>query len=175
MCQLPYSAEIIEKAILELLDEKVLTMDGDKLFQKRMVKDNDISDKRAEAGSEGGKRTQFALAKTEAKKEANPDSDNTTDNDIKNVTLKMEFENFWNLYDKKVGDKTKIFNKWKKLSELEKALIFEHIPKYKSAQPDKKYRKNPETFLNNKSWNDELIIQNGKKSTEDSLREYVGK
>ena len=33
----------------------------------------------------------------------------------------------------------------------------EHIPKYKQAQPDKKFRKNPETFLNNKSWNDEII------------------
>ncbi len=32
-----------------------------------------------------------------------------------------------------------------------------YIPKYKAAQPNKQYRKNPETFLNNKSWNDELI------------------
>jgi hypothetical protein len=78
----------------------------------------------------------------------------------KENNIKVEFEKFWNEYDKKVGEKTKIFNKWKNLSEPEKLKIFEHIPKYKLSQPDKKYRKNPETYLNNKSWNDE-IIENG--------------
>jgi hypothetical protein len=32
-----------------------------------------------------------------------------------------------------------------------------YIPNYKICQPDKKFRKDPQTFLNNKSWNDELI------------------
>jgi len=67
------------------------------------------------------------------------------------------FEQFWDLYDKKVGDKTKIFSKWCKLSKKDKRLIFAFIPKYKEAQPDKMYRKDPITFLNNKSWNDEII------------------
>jgi len=44
-----------------------------------------------------------------------------------------------------------------KLSQADKLKIKEYIPKYKKAQPDKKYRKNPETFLNNKSWHDEII------------------
>ena len=35
--------------------------------------------------------------------------------------------------------------------------MIKYIPNYKSATPDKKYRKNPETFLNNRSWKDELI------------------
>lgn len=69
----------------------------------------------------------------------------------------VSFTKFWDLYDKKVGDKEKLFKKWKKLSEEDQKLAMEYIPKYKLAQPDKKYRKNPETFLNNKSWNDELI------------------
>jgi len=31
------------------------------------------------------------------------------------------------------------------------------IPLYIKERPNKQYRKNPETFLRNKSWNDEII------------------
>lgn len=72
-----------------------------------------------------------------------------------------DFEKFWDMYQKKVGDKEKIKRKWDKLPKKDKEKIFEYIPKYIQAQPDKKYRKNPETFLNNSSWNDELIFQGG--------------
>ncbi len=41
-------------------------------------------------------------------------------------------------------------------------LIIEHIPKYKIEQPDKQFRKHFETYLNNKSYNDEIIQNNGK-------------
>jgi len=71
-----------------------------------------------------------------------------------------EFEIFWNLYDKKVGDKIKLEKKWHSLKPGERTAAMLHIPKYKLSQPDKKYRKNPQTYLNNKSWNDE-IIENG--------------
>jgi hypothetical protein len=72
------------------------------------------------------------------------------------------FEDFWDEYDKKVGEKGKIKKKWVVLSLKEREAIMDYIPNYKAAQPDKQYRKNPETFLNNKSWNDELIFENGK-------------
>ena len=67
------------------------------------------------------------------------------------------FEDFWNDYDKKVGEKKKIEKKYNKLSDSEKLKIKDYIPLYKNSQPNKQYRKNPETFLNNKSWNDEII------------------
>ena len=69
----------------------------------------------------------------------------------------FDFDLFWNLYDKKVGDKNKLQKKWNKLTELEKETALNYIPKYKESQPDKQFRKNPETFLNNKSWFDEII------------------
>jgi hypothetical protein len=68
-----------------------------------------------------------------------------------------DFATFWELYDKKVGDKRKLVSKWEKLRESERLAILDYIPKYKLAQPDKRYRKNPETFLNNRGWEDELI------------------
>lgn len=72
------------------------------------------------------------------------------------------FDEFWNDYDKKRGSKEKLIKKWNKISDSEKLKIKEHIPIYKKAQPDKAFRKDPETFLSNKSWNDEIITSNGK-------------
>ena len=66
------------------------------------------------------------------------------------------FENFWNDYDKKTG-KDKAESKWKKLKSEDKMLIKEYLPNYKLATEDKKFRKNPETFLNNQSWKDEIV------------------
>ena len=80
-----------------------------------------------------------------------------------NVREKAEtytFEQFWTDYDKKVGDKKKLEAKWTKIPEAEKKRILEYIPAYKEAQPNKAYRKNPETFINQKSWNDEIIKAN---------------
>jgi hypothetical protein len=75
------------------------------------------------------------------------------------------FEDFWSEYDKKVGEKGKIKKKWLALTLKEREAIMDYIPNYKVSQPEKRYRKNPDTFLNNKSWNDELIISNGTKQT----------
>jgi len=68
----------------------------------------------------------------------------------------LNFDEFWNLYDKKV-EMSICKKKYEKLSEEIRAKIKEHLPKYKEAQPDKQYRKNPATYLNKQSWDDELI------------------
>lgn len=73
------------------------------------------------------------------------------------------FEDFWNLYDKKV-DRTKAESKWNKLTQKEKEEAVEYIPAYKLAQPDKKFRRNPETFINNKTWQNEIITNNGQQT-----------
>jgi hypothetical protein len=69
------------------------------------------------------------------------------------------FNEFWDMYDKKI-DKVSCEKKYKKISLEEKQLIFETLPTYLLSTPDKKYRKNPETYLNNKAWNDEVIVSN---------------
>jgi hypothetical protein len=68
------------------------------------------------------------------------------------------FDDFWELYDKKV-DKVATENKWKKLTQEEKEQAIEYIPQYKLSEPDKTFRKNPLTFINNKSWNNEIITK----------------
>ena len=76
---LPYSIDEISAGIEELLSEGVLMLENNKLIQRRMVKDNELSEKRAVAGKKGGTRTQqFAKAKVEA---------NTEDENISYVLL----------------------------------------------------------------------------------------
>jgi hypothetical protein len=71
--------------------------------------------------------------------------------------INIDFEFFWIEYDKKVGDKQKLIKKWNNLTDAEREKIMEYLPSYKQSVPDKQFRKNPETFFNNKSWNDEIV------------------
>ena len=83
------------------------------------------------------------------------ENENENVNEDKNINIDFDF--FWNDYDKKVGDKQKLKIKWNKLSDKDRNQIIEYLPLYKEAVPDKQFRKNPETFLNNKSWLDEIV------------------
>ena len=108
--------------------------------------------------------------RTHLKKEKKDKKDKKVRNNVENIfdydsepiqiTI-LSFEEFWELYDKKVGDKERLRKKWEHVKEEDRLKIAEHIPAYRMTQPDKKYRKNPDTYLNNKSWNDEIIIPNG--------------
>ena len=82
-----------------------------------------------------------------------------TNKQITNKQLNISFDTFWNLYDKKI-EKDKCESKWNKLTNKDREDIINHIPKYKLATPDKQYRKNPETYFNNKTWRDEIINSN---------------
>lgn len=71
---LPYTFDVIVASLTELLDQKVVNIDGDFLHQSRMVRDNELSLKRSKSGKKGGKissdhRKEFATAKVEANTE----------------------------------------------------------------------------------------------------------
>ena len=83
--------------------------------------------------------------------------ENENEDVIEDKNINIDFEWFWNEYDKKVGAKDKLKKKWNKLNDEERQNAMNYIDLYKQAVPDKQFRKNPETFLNNKSWNDEII------------------
>lgn len=93
----------------------------------------------------------------------NVKNDDNVKNDKKNKVVSevnIPFEDAWNLYDKKVGNKSKLEKKWNTFTDDERTKAMEHIEKYKQQTPDKQYRKNLETYLNNKSFNDEIIVSN---------------
>lgn len=81
---LPCQLNEMERAVSELIDNDVLQIDYLTLYQKRMVKDNQISETRAKVGSIGGKKTQFAKAKDKAKCEANSEYENENVIEVKN-------------------------------------------------------------------------------------------
>jgi hypothetical protein len=92
-----------------------------------------------------------------------------------NETINIDFEYYWSEYDKKIGDKKKLKSKWDKLSDQERQDAMNYIDLYKISVPDKQFRKNPETFLNNKSWNDEIINRTNPSSNKLSYaeREFI--
>ena len=73
----------------------------------------------------------------------------------KDKVVNIPFIDFWNIYDKK-KDTSKCEKKWSSLTDNERELIMAHIPAYVKSTPDKKYRKNPITYLNGKCWLDEI-------------------
>lgn len=99
---LPYTTEEIEKGLVELINNNVLYIEGDYLCQKRMVKDGEISLKRALAGSKGGnpnlkksdvcltKNTSKIASKIEAKLQPNSDNENDNEYIEDNIENKKE-------------------------------------------------------------------------------------
>ena len=98
---------------------------------------------------------------TLAEKLANPSARKLAHNNIvinrKELILNISFNTWWDLYDKKVGSKTKLESKWNKLTDDQRTQAIKHTKEYIIAQPDKQYRKNPDTYLNNESFYDEII------------------
>ncbi len=95
--------------------------------------------------------------KSPSSREKNPPNHIYQDQYTNDQIINYAFDEFWSAYDKKVGSKSKLERKWIKLSAEQRAAVMAHVPKYVVATPDKRYRKNPETYLNNESWNDEIL------------------
>jgi hypothetical protein len=74
------------------------------------------------------------------------------------------------MYDKPT-EKQSCKLKWEKLSESERELIFQKLPAYVNATPERQFRKNPLTYLNRKIWLDEMIPELPKKSAMELLAE----
>lgn len=97
---LPFDYDEILSGLNELSYWKVIEYNEDELWQKRMVRDNEISIKRAEAGSKGGKKTQFGKANNEASNEANDQA-----NYVNAIANANEIDN--SIYNGVIGEENK--------------------------------------------------------------------
>lgn len=110
-------------------------------------------------------------------KHTNLRMENENENAIENrngVEIEPRFKDFWEAYGKKV-DRIKCEAKWKKIPQGAREKIMAHVTEYVKSTPDPQYRKNPATYLNNESWNNE-IIRNGntaKQITRDDRNRYI--
>ena len=96
---------------------------------------------------------------------------NKYNGESKDSPAEFSFENIWELYERK-GNKKTSKAKWDRLSNTNKALALKHIPRYVGATPDKQYRKNFETYLNQEVWNDNLLsndLNSRKSHSNDSI------
>ncbi len=87
---LPWEQVVIHSSLIELVNEGVLTIEGNALIQKRMVRDNELSVIRSQSGKKGGEKTSskdfaqgFAAPKVRAnsKEFAPPKSTPNTENE----------------------------------------------------------------------------------------------
>ncbi len=107
-------------------------------------------------GSKGGRPK-----KTETKTEIKPNDKPNQNHKRREEKIREEkrtsysFSDFWDLYDKKT-DRVKVEKKWDRLSEKVRREIMEVLAAYIKSTPDKKYRKNPLTWLNGNCWKDEV-------------------
>jgi hypothetical protein len=82
----------------------------------------------------------------------------------KREEINILFDEFWNLYDKKVA-RAKCEPKWKKLKDSEREEIMETLPKFLKSIKDKQFQPHPYTYLNQRRWEDEI-------QEEDELSEF---
>ena len=177
---MPYSVDVIERSLTELVDEEVLTIEGDVLMQRRMVRDGNISLIRANAGSKGGKAAQgksvagsFAKAKEQAKEQANTEYEYEyeieDEIEVKGTTKRKRvhplFDTFWQAYPKRIA-KAKAEEAFSKLNpdeELMKVMLAALKAWSKTDQWTKEsgqFVPNPTTWINQRRWEDELPKDN---------------
>jgi len=71
-----------------------------------------------------------------------------------NIIDSPSFLDFWNKYDKKVG-KPPTEKQWHKVKQSDREKIMLHLDEY--TQREKEFRKDPERYLKNKTWDDEIV------------------
>lgn len=127
--QMPYSVEVIERSLSELLEENVISLDGDTLYQKRMVKDAENSSTKAKSGKKGAEKTnkkrKFAEDFAAAKVPANSENEIESENEYEIEKRKRDsaerekedvgFESFWQAYPRRVG-KGNAEKAWRKIN-----------------------------------------------------------
>lgn len=69
------------------------------------------------------------------------------------------FSEWWDMYDKKI-DRGKCEKKWEKLTDAERRACIAATPAYVASTSDIQFRRNPMTYLNNKSWENQIIPRN---------------
>lgn len=106
----------------------------------------------------------------------NQEPSTNIDNTVDSKTELLGFDDFWNAYDKKV-EKPAAEKSWKRIGPSQELIdqILIAAAVYVESTPEKTFRKNPSTWLNNKCWLDEVIVRAAappvKQATNTSFRE----
>lgn len=157
----PITEDLITKISFEPIKQQL---------KRDLSKWEQVSTKRSDAGRLGGLKSGEVRKANAIHNEANEanalkskQNEQVTDKVTVTDTVKekekkktqdvLAFDDFWKLYSKSV-DKEKCKKVYAKLTIQEQTDIKEKLPIYLNTVNDKKYQKNPLTYLNGKCWND---------------------
>ena len=148
--QMLANAEQIQAIIQHCINPcELLRSDNEFFWSERVLRNikqrMQLSEKRAIAGRAGAIAKQ-KLAKPSKGKERKGN---------KNININIPFEDFWQLYEKKEGHKSKCEKLWKNLSDNERQEIIKTLPGFKAQINDKRFQPFPCTYLNQRRWEDE--------------------
>lgn len=87
---LPFTYDDILSALSELTEEAVLIIDGDRIYQPRMVKDNRISEARSKAAKKGGGNPNLFKLNPKQRDKQNTEYENEYENENNNVSIKED-------------------------------------------------------------------------------------
>lgn len=151
--------EVADNKVISVINwEKHQNIDGmDKIKEQNRLRQKAFREKqKLLTGNKNSNVTSRDNNAIEEDKEKEEDKNKNIKPIVHSKELNIPFETFWNSYDKK-RNKPKCIKKWEKLKDQDRIDIMGYIPRYKKSQPDKTYRKDPMTFLNNEGWKDEII------------------
>lgn len=185
---LPFGEEVIGRSLRELISEGVLHLEDEHLVQRRMVRDAEISEKRAAAGKKGSTTTnskfdaakQAATPSTDAEKApaGKPESSERIEEpkkrgrpskrkSILSAEQQVLFNRFYAAYPKKVDPAT-AERAWAKIDptpdeamtdKIIKAI--ENAKRYDSRFRERDYIPNPGSWLNAKAYLNEYTQEGG--------------
>lgn len=159
-----------DEIVIEFLDEQL--SEFDQVSEKRRKAANkrwsDASALQMQSKSNAKRREE--TRRDETKKDKTTQDKNSADADTE-ILVWPTFDDFWSLYDKKV-DRPRCEKKWAKIAARARTRIMDHLQAYVQATPDKQYRKNPLTYLNNEAWENEVITHN---KTNGATGQFTGK
>ena len=172
--------EILEDIILHFdLFKREKFEDGFGYFyssslKRRMEKLDLIKQKRAVAGQKGGNSKAIAKQMLSNSKASKVKNSKVNKSKAKNIQTEYAFDLFWNKYDLKLlkPDCEAIWNgdrknkRGIKFDDDIRKSVMDHLDVYvKHTSKNGSYpsRKHPRTYLNNNSWEDEIVIAETKK------------
>lgn len=132
------------------------------------------------AKPKNGKALDKAIVKHRAKQSQTTGRGNSTvdkpitNKPITNNQRQIDFETFWNIYDKKIDTK-KCKAKFESLNSVDVEKILSVVKKYVDSTPEKQYRKHPSTWINGRCWEDTINTVVTKVSQEEEYYNNVMK
>ena len=173
------NAQIVEQSTTKFKEEPKIVEQSTTIGENAEQSTTILPDALAYAGSinnnnyYNNKKILITRKKKEEKNKINPQPPNKNKKEesekaraegrlFKMAEIESSFEKWWELYDYKKGDKKKLLRIWAQLTDLERQSAMTHAPSYILLEaPDKQFRKHPQTYLNQKSFNDEIVPKYG--------------